>query len=140
MRRLYLQIYLCFVGILLLFATLVTATWVLRDTGDNHQEDFDKLGALASRFLPAADRPADELREALADLHRQFEVDLLVSDRRGVPIASAGLMCPPDPPPAKRKVRVITEERTQVPFSLRKRNLGPSFACPSPPADPRRTP
>lgn len=90
MRRLYLQIYLGFVGILLLFAILVALAWLLRDTADEHDDDFEKLAVLASRILPAEDRPVAELRAALADLHRQFGVDLVVSDPGGTLLAGAG--------------------------------------------------
>lgn len=89
-RRLYLQIYLGFVGVVLIFAILVAMAWWLRGLGDGYEDDFDKLGVLASRILPAADRPVGELRTALDDLHRQLGVDLAVRDTSGALLASAG--------------------------------------------------
>ena len=59
MRRLYLQIYLTFVGILLLFGALVSVAWWLTP-GDGQDRAFARWRGRAAwpKCLPAADRPA----------------------------------------------------------------------------------
>ena len=62
MRRLYLQIYLAFVGILLLFGALMSVAWWLIPGDGQDRSSLDGVGALLGEVLPASDRPVAELQ------------------------------------------------------------------------------
>ncbi|MGH8581786.1 MAG: sensor histidine kinase, partial [Gammaproteobacteria bacterium] len=90
MRRLYLQVYLAFLGILVVFAVLSGALWFfLHDDDDGHRV-FEGVAQILGKVLPGPDRPVAELEQALARLHMQFGVDLRLSRADGEPIAAAG--------------------------------------------------
>jgi hypothetical protein len=65
MRRLYLQIYLAFVGILLLFGLLAALAWILLPDSAQERQMFAGMEALVADQLPAADRSDDEMQAAL---------------------------------------------------------------------------
>jgi hypothetical protein len=67
MKRLYLQVYLAFLGVLLLFAALLAlAWWLLPDDGREHRQ-LDGLAALLAESLPEQAHP-DTLEARLAEL------------------------------------------------------------------------
>ena len=70
MRRLYLQIYAAFLGILLLFGVLVTVASLLIPVHPQDHLLLDGLGTVLSELLPGPDRPVDELQAAVARLGR----------------------------------------------------------------------
>lgn len=100
MRRLYLQIYLSFVGILLLLLLLLSLTWFYLPPQDPFE--LDKLAAIADELLPPASDARDASREAaaaaLGHLSDRIGVSLALFDARGRPMAAAGEALPrPDP-------------------------------------------
>jgi signal transduction histidine kinase len=95
MRRLYLQIYGAFLGILLLFGLLVCVTWFLAAPSPQGQRVLDGVGALLGELLPGADRPGEELQTAVERLGRLFPARLTVRGANGTVLATVG-----DPLPA----------------------------------------
>ena len=90
MRRLYLQIYLAFVAILLVFGVLMALAWLILDEDPEHQRSFDGLAVLMGDLLPDRDQPGEHLQRALASLAEQFNVAMAVIDEGGRVLASAG--------------------------------------------------
>ena len=70
MRRLYLQIYVTFLGILLLFGLLISIALYLRPPDEQDRRSLNGISTLLGEILPAVDRPLEEL---------QAEVERLVS-------------------------------------------------------------
>jgi signal transduction histidine kinase len=98
MRRLYLQIYLTFVGILLLFGVLVSIAWWLIPGDDQDRRPLDGMGALLGEVLPAPDRPLPELQAGVDRLAHQFNADITLRARDGGLLAHAGEALPAAPP------------------------------------------
>jgi signal transduction histidine kinase len=97
MRRLYLQIYLAFVGILLLFGVLVSIAWWLIPSDDQDRRPLDGMGALLGEVLPAPGRPLPELQAELDRLARQFNADITLRASDGGLLAHAGEALPAAP-------------------------------------------
>jgi signal transduction histidine kinase len=95
MRRLYLQIYLTVVGILLLFGVLVLVAWWLIPGDDQDRHSLDGMAALLGEVLPPAGHPAVELQAKVDSLSRQFNADVTLRAPDGALLAHAG-----DPLPA----------------------------------------
>jgi len=67
MKRLYLQVYLAFLGVVLLFAALLALAWWLLPDDGRQGRQLDGLAALLAESLPEhAER--DVLEERLAEL------------------------------------------------------------------------
>jgi signal transduction histidine kinase len=97
MRRLYLQIYLAFVGILLLFGALVSVAWWLLPGDGQDRRSLDGLGMLLGEVLPAYGRPQPELQARVDRLAGQFNADVTVRASDGALLANAGDALPPVP-------------------------------------------
>jgi signal transduction histidine kinase len=97
-RRLYLQVYLAFLGILFLFGMLVSLFWYFAPPGGRDLMLFESISAMAGEMLPAADRPAAELRAKLERLGNHFAADLAVHDAQGRLLASVGEPLPTPSP------------------------------------------
>jgi len=99
MRRLYLQVYLMVVAILVLFTILVALGWnAFGPTRDEGRQFMSGVAAVLSRVLPPADAPRTEVRAALEQLARDLDVELTLRGADGGVIASAGPELPaPDP-------------------------------------------
>jgi signal transduction histidine kinase len=93
MRRLYLQVYLSFVGILCLFAVLVMLAWRLVPAGEEDERMLDGLGALAAELLPP-DRPRSEQEAVLRRLASPLHIQLTLWSPQGVPLAEVGRRLP----------------------------------------------
>ena len=76
MRRLYLQIYLAFLGILLLFGGLVTVASLLLPLHPQEHFLFDGMGGVLSELLPGPERPVGELQAAVEHLRHLLPLDL----------------------------------------------------------------
>ncbi|MEO8630923.1 MAG: ATP-binding protein [Betaproteobacteria bacterium] len=100
MRRLYLQIYLAFVGILLLFGVVIALAWWLMPAEGQDHRAIEGIAALIGEVLPAPDRPVQELQRKIDQLAEQFSTDISVRGATGTLLASAG-----DPLPAPREDR-----------------------------------
>jgi signal transduction histidine kinase len=98
MRRLYLQIYVAFLGILLLFGLLISVTWFLAAPNPQGQRVLDGVGALLGELLPGADRPEEELQAAVQRLGRLFPARLTVRGANGALLAAIGDPLPAPPP------------------------------------------
>jgi hypothetical protein len=93
MRRLYLQIYLAFLGILLLFGVLVTVASLLIPLHPQDHLLFNGIGAVLSELLPGPQRPAHELQAAVEHLRRLLPIDLTVHSADGALLAAVGPLC-----------------------------------------------
>ena len=96
MRRLYLQIYIAFLGILLLFGVLVSLASLLIPV---HPHDhLDGLGVVLSELLPGSDRPVAELQAAVQHLGQLLPIHLAVRSPDGTLLAAIGPPLPAPPP------------------------------------------
>ncbi len=87
MRRLYLQIYLTVVGVLVLFVVVSIALWAPREERFTEESMLPALSATVDEYLPGADRPVSELHAALVRLSERFFIHVAV--RRGDEILAA---------------------------------------------------
>ncbi|HSF19934.1 MAG TPA: HAMP domain-containing sensor histidine kinase [Vicinamibacteria bacterium] len=101
-RRLYLQVYLAFLGILFLFGALVTMAWYFLAPGGRELLMFDSISAMAGEVLPRADAPVSELQSTLERLSKRFHADLAVHDAEGRLLASVGEALPAPSPQRER--------------------------------------
>jgi signal transduction histidine kinase len=115
MRRLYLQIYLAFLGILLLFGVLVTVASLLLPLHPQEHLLFDGMGAVLSELLPGPQRPVHELQAAVEHLKRLLPIDLAVHSADGALLAAVGPPLPAPPP-------------HMAPGWMRARGAGPTVA------------
>ena len=90
MRRLYLQIYLTFVGVLLLFGLLVSIAWWLIPSDNQDGRSLDGMAALLGEVLPPPGSPMPELQAKLDRLARQFNADVTLRAADGALLAHAG--------------------------------------------------
>ena len=95
--RLYLRIYLSFIGILAVFAVLVSIGWHLHGRSHEHPRYFRGAGVLAARVLPPPGTGKAELTRALEELASHFQAELALYDAdRGLLAATArGIPAPP---------------------------------------------
>ena len=101
MRRLYLQIYLTFLGVILLFAVLATvAWWSTRDQSDNAQL-LHGIGGVLSELLPPHSNP-ERVQSVLERLGKQFDVRITLRTDDGELIGAYGKPLPPPPPDRRR--------------------------------------
>ena len=101
MRRLYLQIYLAFVGILILFGVLGSLAWFFTPPRGQDLVMFEGVSTLANELLPASDQP-NELQVTLERVGSKFPADIAVYDRDGKLLASIGERLPAPNPSRKR--------------------------------------
>jgi len=97
MRRLYLQIYLTFVGILLLFGVLVLIAWWLIPGDDQDHRSLDGMAALLGEVLPPPGRETPELQARVDRLGHQFNADVTLRANDGTLLAHAGEPLPAAP-------------------------------------------
>jgi signal transduction histidine kinase len=90
MRRLYLHIYVTFLGILVLFGVLVSIASLLRPTSPHDLRMLDGVGAVLGEWLPGPDRSLEELQAAVARLGQLFPIDLAVRGADGTLLAAVG--------------------------------------------------
>jgi signal transduction histidine kinase len=113
MRRLYLQIYLTFLGVLLLFGLLVALAWWLMPGNGQDTRSLDGIALLLGDAMPAE---ADRARDKLTQLARVFNADLNLRAADGALIATAGALLPAPSPDRGRS------------HWMRGRGAGPTFA------------
>ena len=90
MRRLYLQIYLTFVGILIFFGVLASLAWLLIPASSQEQQRLEGLGAALGELLPGPERPTEELQAALERIAQWFPASLSVRAADQTLLASVG--------------------------------------------------
>ncbi len=95
--RLYLRIYLSFIGILAVFAVLVSIGAHLHGRSHEHPRYFQGAGILAARVLPPPGTDKAELTRALEELASHFQAELALFDADRTPLAATapGLPVPP---------------------------------------------
>ena len=99
MRRLYLQIYLAFAGILVVFTLLVWIAFALRPEGTTDQRMFEGLASLFAEVLPGSEAPPEELQAAIEALGERFNLHFSMRASDGRLLASVG---EPLPLPSQR--------------------------------------
>jgi len=92
MRRLYLQIYLAFIGILLLFGVLASICWWLFGNESEGRQPVEGLAALIGDVLPSVDGASSELQKSVERLAQQFDADITVRAADGALLASTGVV------------------------------------------------
>ena len=98
MRRLYLQVYLAFVGILVLFGVLISLAWWLLPADMQTRGSLDGMSAVLGELLPAPERPLDELQRKVDWLAARFEADVAVRAPDGRLVVQSGAAVPGPPP------------------------------------------
>lgn len=97
MRRLYLQIYATFVGILIVFVVLMsTAWWLLRERDE--RAPLHGLSKLVATTLPADTSSPNTLQASLDKLGEMFDADVTLFDQERRMLAHRGQPLPPPPP------------------------------------------
>jgi signal transduction histidine kinase len=97
-RRLYLQIWLAFLGILVLFALLMAAFWWLLPDDRKDHRMLEGVAVLVGDALPKPDAPRAEVQAAIDRLASRTPAVVTVRDARGTLLAHAGPPLPPPPP------------------------------------------
>ena len=95
--RLFLRIYLSFIGILAVFAVLVSIGWHLHGRSQEHPRYFQGAGMLAAQALPPPGTDRAGLTRALEELasHFQAEFALFDADRSLLATTAYGIPAPP---------------------------------------------
>lgn len=101
MRRLYLHIYLTFLGILVLFAVLASIAWWLTHDDDQGAHFMAGVGVVLGEVLPPPRAPAQDVQAELAKLGKRFQAHITLRTPEGELIGSVGKPLPP-PPPGRR--------------------------------------
>ena len=78
MRRLYWQIYLTVIGVLVLFAVANIAVWAPHANRFPQERMIPALEQTVDEYLPKADRPPEELQSRLRELEDRFRVQSAV--------------------------------------------------------------
>ncbi len=94
MRRLYLQIYLTIIAILVIVVVTVGGLWRIGFDELRFDEMLAVAGELAANALPPPDAPRARQQEALDQLHSWLRVDLALYGSQGALQASAGRPLP----------------------------------------------
>ena len=89
-RRLFLQVYLTMLGIVVLFGALAAVGWWLTHDEGPQAELRRSIGALLTEALPATDAPQAELDAAIARLGRDLDGRISVYGPEGALLASEG--------------------------------------------------
>ena len=97
MRKLYHQIYLAFLGILLLFGALVAVLWLLTPKELQDRRLLDGVSGYLGEILPAQDRPLSELQGAVERLGKWLPLDMAVTASDGTRLVAVGGALPAPP-------------------------------------------
>ncbi len=101
MRRLYLQIYVSFVAILIVFLVLMSLTWwLLRDRDDRVL--LNGMALLIAQTIPSQSAPQNELDAAVSELADMFSARVTLRGRDGALLAHTGKALPLPPPEHRR--------------------------------------
>lgn len=94
MRRLHVQIFLTFVGVVVLFGLLVSAAWWIGGDDDEEHRAYQALQALILEALPPPSASQGHLEEVLARLGRNAGARLTVRDTEGALLGAFGAPLP----------------------------------------------
>ncbi|HYZ89528.1 MAG TPA: hypothetical protein VE620_09555, partial [Myxococcales bacterium] len=96
-RRLYLRLYLAFLGVLVAVLAISLGVTVVFGRGPiPFFRQAPRFGEHLARALPPLDDPAS-LNHAIEQFHEELGVDVLIVDLDGTPVASAGAAIPSPP-------------------------------------------
>lgn len=101
MRRLYLQIYLTFLGIIVLFAALAAFAWWSTNDGPDDAQLLSGIGGILGEVLPPPQAPPEETQTVLDRLGKQFDARITLRTPDGRLIGAHGKPLPA-PPPGRR--------------------------------------
>jgi signal transduction histidine kinase len=90
MRRLYLQIYAAFLGILVLFAVIAALIWWLAHPHAEERRVLDAVAGVFAEMLPPPGAPQAELERAIQKLASDFSADVELRGPDGARLAAAG--------------------------------------------------
>jgi two-component system, OmpR family, sensor histidine kinase RstB len=94
MRRLYLQIYLTIIAILVIVVIAVAAIWRIT-AASRFDHAIETVSEFADTDLPPAGAPRAALQRAVSSLHMRLSVDVALYAPDGTLLASAGRPIPP---------------------------------------------
>jgi len=118
MRRLYVQIYLAVVGILLLLGLLTSLAWWLIPSSRANLRPIEAVGVVLSETVPGAERPREELQAALDRLGGRLSAQLTVRGSDGTLLAAHGEPLPPPHPHRRRSGFLSSREGPAAAFRL----------------------
>lgn len=101
MRRLYLHIYAMFLGILLVFALMMTLSWWLLPRDNDGPVMLEGMAYLVGEALPTVKSPRGFSQEVLQEVATRFRADITVRAKDGGLIGHVGPAIPA--PPASLK-------------------------------------
>ncbi len=90
MRRLYLQIYAAFLGILVLFAVIASLVWWFAHPDAEERRLLDGVAGVFAELLPAPGAPRSELEQAIQKLASDFSADIELRGAGGERLAAVG--------------------------------------------------
>ena len=111
MRRLYLQIYVAFVVVLLIFLVLVAVTWAFMPTSA-WQQRLESAGAVIGELIIPPTQSPDELQATVDRLATLLPANVTVRGAAGELLAFAG---DPIPAPSSRGPGVTRTSTRGVP-------------------------
>ena len=103
MRRLFLQIYVTIVGILILFGLLSAIGFLLLAPTLQYVTWFEGVGRVAGDLLPGVDQPKEELQAALEKIGKHLPADINIRGSDGALLAKVGEELGGAPPPPPRR-------------------------------------
>lgn len=112
MRRLHVQIFLTFVGVVILFGMLVSAAWWIGDDDDEEHRAYAALEALIVAALPPPSASQGQLEEALARLGRDADARITVRDTQGDVLGAFGAPLPDLTPRRGRSGWIFGRDKT----------------------------
>lgn len=115
MNRLYLRIWLAFLGILVVFGVLVSTLWWLTADERTGPRVMEGIRTVVERSLPPSTAPVQELQRVLDEVGGRLEVDITVHAAGGALLAHVGPPAPP-PPPVSGAGEARIEHRLRGPF------------------------
>ncbi|KAA3628904.1 MAG: sensor histidine kinase [Proteobacteria bacterium] len=101
MRRLYLHIYLTFLGILVVFAVLAAIAWWSTHDERDATHLLEGIGGVLGEVLPPPRAPAEDVQAVLDRLGKRFKANITLRTPDGRMIGSVGRPLPA-PPPGRR--------------------------------------
>jgi signal transduction histidine kinase len=122
MRRLYVQIYVAFVGSLLLLGLLFSVTWLWVTPTDGG--GLEAISAMAEQHLPPPGSSPEEIAAALGELSRKFHLSLALWGGDGRKLGSAGAGTVPEPDPSWKSSQFLRSRGRGITLALRLSNGG----------------
>jgi signal transduction histidine kinase len=99
MRRLYLQVYVAMLGVLLVMAVLVSVAF-MRFDDDRDDRWLDELTTFAEAILPRASAPVEDTRRVITAIAEPLDVDVSLFGPDREPLVQVGRRLRPPPPGA----------------------------------------